>query len=652
MTSRSKVPEINAAQVLQRHIELEQSPPPSVITTFYRLEPTPEVRAIISAGLATKILNPDETLLAYVSQQLTDGQLLSMAIALRYSANPNAYVSLGPKRETLHILAYLHLNWRTRHPEATDDKYLTMATLVLLACGANPMLSAVDNDAGLVRPASMEVKRSANVIEWLDAKRYPHVIKRSYPDLKKGTSAATLKQVAILSGKASLLMGLTLTENDANLMLRSRANDELYVGHIENLGGEPAEQLEDNKFNLASLLPPPKAMNGLDYKVIFEAVQYYNDKLIEYYAYRGIYMSYPLINTVILRIRQYQQTNNPVLRDVFLRMLEYGIVNGMQIDVEQRNLLSSLSAEGEIYRRLVELYTRPYWEKECSHINMFDNKVPERLLTIAHEVGFEAQSHSSICLQLADMATMDPETLKETSKQRQRMRISSMHARPGELTGDAPFILACTNQVEIEGDPFDITDLNLAHYRDIRGDLWCFTSDQFESLMEGKANPINNERLPESFLADLKFRLERLKALGRDPRRWQRYSELVDSITKPDTVSNAFTDIQVSRFIDLMTSYGLPRKGLESISAPNFDEAVTRAGYSANLRYLTRIHALNTVAYIVNGFMINDPERGRRIARSVAQEGGVTIQLARPKTADVAKQQRVYMTSSPPQTMN
>lgn len=646
MASQAKNPEINAAQVLQRHIELDQKPPASVITTFYRLDPTPEVRAIVSAGLAAKTLNPDETLLAYVSQQLTDGQLLSMAIALRYSANPNTYVSLGPKRETLHILAYLHLNWRSRHPTGVKDDYLTMATLTLLACGANPMLPAVDNDAGLVRPASMDAKRSPNVIEWLDAKKYPHVLKRAYPDLKKAVSAQTLKQVAILSGNVSLMTGLTLTEKDTNLIMRSRANDELYVGHIENLGGQPSEQLEDNKFDLASLLPPPKTMNGLDYNVIFEAVQYYNDKLIEYYAYRGIYMSYPLINTVILRIRQYQQTNNPVLRDIFLRMLEFGILNGMQIDVEQRNLLSSLSAEGEIYRRLIELYTRPYWEKECSHINMFDNKVPERLLTIAHEVGLESQSHSSICLQLADMATMNQEDLKETTKQRQRMRISAQHAKPGELTGDAPFILACANQVEIEGDPFDITDLNLGHYRDVRGDLWCFTSDQFESLVEGKANPINNERLPDSFLADLRFRLERLKALGRDPRRWQRYSELVDSITKPDTVTNTFTDVQVTRLIELMSSYGLSRKGLETISAPNLDQAVTRAGYSANLRYLTRIHALNTVAYIINGFMIADPERGRRIALSVAQAGGVTITLARPQPAKVQAQPRTYVRQS------
>lgn len=646
------------AKEIQRSIESRIPPTPEILQAFYDTDPTPEIRAVLSAALAARVVVPDEVLLGYASKAMTDNQLWAMSMALRSGANPNVYIQSPDLGAPVHILVYVHETWKAKHPVATNADRLVMLVLVLVALGADPYRAAIDPLGGAVRSAA-ELSRPAGgptVIEWLDKNRFPHVLHKVYPDVRKGTKPATLRQVALLSGRLNLLDGVKLTEEDALTIMKARTNDQLFVGRMESstyklplqagvgssLGpsssqtrgmGEDVKvspdsgastssetrtvDAEPSSFDVATLLPAPREPLGLDYAVLYNAVVYYNDKLVIYYANRGLFLSYPMLNNIIIRIRDYQKSESPVLRDLFLSMLEASIANGVLIDNEQRSLLAGLPAD--IYRQLTQLYAKPYWQKICSHDNLYDDKVPERLLKIADEIGLEPQDHSSICYQLATMSSLSNEVLKETSRARQQARISAEHAYLSEFTGGKGPMLVCYNADDIDGDPFDVADLNLAHYRDIRGDLWCYTSDQFESLASSKVNPVTNEALPEALLDQMAYKEARLKELRRSPRTWRRFSDVIEETTRDDNFSNVESEHQLDQFLNYLVPLGVTKDMLGKLTNKDFDQACSTHGYKAQLSALTGYHALVTTAYIVNGFSVRDPTRSKNIAQAVAR---------------------------------
>jgi len=610
---------------LQKYVKLGgEAPPPKLVEEFYAQDPTPEIRVVLSAALEAGIISPDITFLAYLQSAMTDNQLFAISIALRHGANPNMYINSPEVQQPVHCLIYVHVSWKAKHQVTVKEDRLVMLVLTMLALGSDPMLPAIDPQGGALRPANVMIDaRYPTVIEWLDKNRYSgyskNAVSKAYPDIRAGTTSDTLKQVIMLSGRIDLIGDLKFTEADAKLMMLARSDDQTYVR------GEEGPNME--QVDLISFLPTPTNLTGLDYEIIYDAIKFYDDRVIEFYANRGVYMSYPTLNILLLRIRQYQRTGNTVLRDIFVKVLEVSVANGLELDTEQRALLSVLPTE--VYNHIIELHSIPYWQKECSHDNLFNDRVADRLLGIAREVELEPQDHASVCLQLTNMGALSPDVLKETSRLRQRARISAQHAYLSEFTGGLSPSLSCYNESEIDGDPFDYTELSLAHYRDIRGDLYCFPSDRYDSMLDNKTNPITNELLPESFLDNVRYKRDRIIKEGFDPRNPRKYSETIDKITKNDSVSDAESKRQVDLFVNEMAAYGVTRVVLEKMTAENYGKATDDGGYMANIRYLTRNHTMITTAYIVNGFMLRDPTRAKTIMASIARVANVPPPMPR-----------------------
>ena len=65
----------------------------------------------------------------------------------------------------------------------------------------------------------------------------------------------------------------------------------------------------------------------------------------------------------------------------------------------------------------------------------------------------------------------------------------------------------------IVNNPYAYNDSRMAFYKDDNGELWCFTSDFFESMIQSKKNPYTGKSLPQLFLETIKTQMNILKFL-------------------------------------------------------------------------------------------------------------------------------------------
>ena len=62
----------------------------------------------------------------------------------------------------------------------------------------------------------------------------------------------------------------------------------------------------------------------------------------------------------------------------------------------------------------------------------------------------------------------------------------------------------CNPKSMIINNPYAYNDARMAFYKDDNGELWCFTSDFFESMIESEKNPYTDKKLPLLFLETIK----------------------------------------------------------------------------------------------------------------------------------------------------
>ena len=84
----------------------------------------------------------------------------------------------------------------------------------------------------------------------------------------------------------------------------------------------------------------------------------------------------------------------------------------------------------------------------------------------------------------------------------------------------------------------------MAFYKDDEGELWCFTSDFFESMIASNRNPYTNKPLPRLFLETIKTQLNILKFLDlAKPRDSRTIAQSVEEIfDKRMEINNNFSD--------------------------------------------------------------------------------------------------------------
>ena len=153
--------------------------------------------------------------------------------------------------------------------------------------------------------------------------------------------------------------------------------------------------------------------------------------------------------------------------------------------------------------------------------------------------------------------------LKQSAINRQQKRISSdVSLISNFINGEAPN-LVCSNM----DDGFEYNDPTMAYYKDDKGNLWCFLSNMYESLIKSKINPSSREPLPENFIYQLNSKLTILTNIGILPSLPKKISETIDELSKEDIISNIESNYIIDTIYKTGAIYGITEENFKKLSS-------------------------------------------------------------------------------------
>jgi hypothetical protein len=210
----------------------------------------------------------------------------------------------------------------------------------------------------------------------------------------------------------------------------------------------------------------------------------------------------------------------------------------------------------------------------------------------------DVSSYRSLCHQLRDIASSDPETIKVALRNRQIARVGVRHGYISDFTtGTTPPPLHCENRSSINGEYSDYTDLSMTTYRDETGTLWCLSSPYYRDVLNSKRNPFNNQALSDTTLTEISGKIQLMSQVTTS-----KQPVLIDTILKslsdPDTVTDTPSTDLLNNMWSLLTT--TTKKHVESLSSHTIDGCIKRIGYDARVSSLTDRHTLFTLAYLIN----------------------------------------------------
>lgn len=568
-------------------------------TIFFKGKLDAAFRLILDMGLKTAVLDHDYALSSLVKNISGQLSIYPIAIALRRGCNPNLYIEdkmVSPN--PIHILAYTYYSWGRNVPEA-DTRYLTSIILLLVYYGSSPLRPAI----GLGNRPYIEgvTETGLNVIEWLEDNRYRHILRIAYPNYKANLDKDTLQLLVVMTGDVTIIDDV----GTPDLIPEKRVQTIMFC------------RTDDPSFGLLNMAKPPRMRNGMDYQVVYWAMENMCSDAYAHYASMGLGISYPLLNTAILRLKAYTRNGNVLLRDAYIEMIESSIRTGTPLDTDQRLLLGEANAT--IQDRLVRIYQRPYWEKVCNRQSSIGG-FPLQLQGIASEMGIEPNDDRvTVCTQLHTISGMDKQVARDSIVNRQKARLSAKHGTVEEFsTGDIP-VLTCTKLTAADGDYMEYPDLYVASYRDSKKRVWCFPSYNYHIMMERKVNPVDGTRLPESFLSEVRSKDSEITRLALSEKKVDKIDDLLDNLNKPDIYYDGKSEEQVKRFYAELDKMRITPDEIKTITPAILDKAVRAGEYNGNLNLLPREHAIVTTAYIVNYYRVNEPGRADTILQQLSE---------------------------------
>ena len=231
---------------------------------------------------------------------------------------------------------------------------------------------------------------------------------------------------------------------------------------------------------------------------------------------KGSECNYICVTELISRYNEAGARDDKILMKNFGDMLSYAVLTGALIDSYQLQYLS-LFASVELIETIKTNYEEPEWKKACKRTVPGDKKQfpVKKLRQIAFDMNLDFNlSPGEICDKLEQISNIDRLEYAKASIERQEERVRRALIEVGDIReGDSLGRSRCNAKSMLINNPYAYNDARMAFYRDDSGELWCFTSDLFEPMIESGRNPYSNKKLPALFMATIKTQFEILKFL-------------------------------------------------------------------------------------------------------------------------------------------
>ncbi len=465
---------------------------------------SPSYITLEDIALFDEIIDKDRMLSMAVSNLRVDGDLISVALALRYGANPNLYV------DGRHILSTVF-----------DDIELQIDFIHLLIVAGSDSSMDVNRSRDSNRSRSRDSNRSKG--KDIIRSRSKDAIRGKGRDAIIGKSKNPIRSRTI---DAIRSRSRNNRRNSSNSR-RSSSNDRSvkswlitnypWMEKVKRKGVNKIHILLDiytsgARYNVETLVKY-RCINI--FKTCFKIDQFHSTKISirQIYEYCIMYYNEPIFVEIITRIKPFYSTitnlfreyaYNEVLRVELDSMILSAVEVGVYIDLYQTELRD--------VKGLIEAYEVPRWTKGCSSVR-----------SLAYNVGLDIeQSSYELCRQLGKVVNDD------VMKREHDKILLSTFDKSCDKTSYA----------------------SLEYYVDKSEKLWCFRGDRFDDLIESKVNP-NGKNLPQAFIRRLERRIILLKEYNIDYKVSISIEQAISDINRKDVISNDRTDRIVSEIMNV-----------------------------------------------------------------------------------------------------
>ena len=269
---------------------------------------------------------------------------------------------------------------------------------------------------------------------------------------------------------------------------------------------------------------------------------------------KGGEVNYNAMTELICRHNLASKEKDNILKDTYSKMISYAIKTGSHIDTRQYQMLS-LEASVQLIEEIREDYRAPEWKKLCRKSALKGGFANKRLRQIAFDLNIDFGLNSGeICDKLEKINNIDRVAYLNAAIERQKERISRSLLEAGEVTENTIERTRCNVKSTLIKNPYAYNDGKVAFFVE-GGELYCFTSDLFESLLASKKNPYTGKTLPDSFLETLKSQVRILEFLGLKKSKDQNSIDetLQQVFDTTNEISNRNSDYVYNQMISLLS---------------------------------------------------------------------------------------------------
>lgn len=550
------------------------------IRNLFSYPTTPESILYIITALNREKIDSNTTLIQGIANATKKEDLVPIALALRYGADPNLYVN-APNIGDIHILGYSSLVLSKK-----DLALLNSVIIMLMAMGADPNEPIFDSKGGVVRDefSLVEPIKGQSILDWLDDQGFSTII----PEIRDQNYNKVEKVFMTM-------LGTFLDKN--KLIVTDPRLDEVIGAHSTLIFTK-----HEGKANKDAGLRVSRA--------------YLNIETFEKFVDRGATLNYGEINDLILSIKGYKDAGDLISMGQIRQMLTYAISHGIIIDKYQEEMIKEI--DKTIHDKIIEVYGVPYWKKICQTAK---GKVPDKLKILAYRLNLYPESpKDTLCFQIKKIVQADPDKVKKSAINRQVNRVRTIVSYINEFE-DGPPSLNCSNESVLNANIYDFPDVDIAFYKDDQESLWCFGSNNFAKIIRQKKNPYTTQKFPQYFLDDVATQIEfisKYRAIDDMP---VSISETIDTINSPDEITNEYTNKHSKMFEEMMASNGVSEWNIEKLSNKDLQKImVENFNLDTNLTNLSRDHAVKTF-YVVSYFeLLENPELTDKFFEQIEEE--------------------------------
>ena len=523
---------------------------PGDLREISMMKPTAEVAYLIIEALKDKKIDPDLFLIESIAVIENEEQLFYPALALRYDADPNLYVSS-------HLYGQIHILAHTFNSFSEDPN-------MLIQHKGNIYPEHHDKFSDVTELHTERLKNKRSYL--LDQFVLMMLMGGSIPTKQttKGKLQQTVRDYYITQGfEESILSDMDWVSKANPVLITFMAILLNKPSHLEDPRLRTATEQHMNAIVNAAISRSDHIIEHLTRTYLPRNVEnifvdHMSLDLMKIYLEKGYQVDYNTFNRLFSQIVKNRGTK---IANVYEDMATYAVRSGYN-PTEHQYAQSKLYTK-RLSQTIEEQRKKPSWLRECESGGRFSSSVNHLLFSLGMDVSLDK---SSLCEEIREILKKDFQTLVSHNEHERKTSLKSK---------------GVPRNISDLDHPFDWCKYCTISYSDEKGDEWIFTSDMYESLLTSHRNPNNNDIFSQMFLDRLKFKKDMIDKYSNGfP---VRYSQALSSLIEGRTILDEGKSCHMSSFNSHMQMSGVDPSSLKDLSNEKRQKILSELGLNVSV---------------------------------------------------------------------